>query len=407
MSEPARIGLLGRGTVGAAFAELVGSSAAEVEAAARRRPEIAGVLTTSEGDFEQILEASEIVVELIGGTDPAREYVLRALRAKRHVVTANKQLVAQYGEELFEAARAAGVQLRFEAAVAGVVPVIRVIQESLAATPITKVFGIVNGTTNFILSEMAATGADYADVLARAQELGYAEADPSDDVGGADAAAKMAILARLAFHTSVELGDVSYSGITHVRPDDLAYAKEFGLSLKLLGVAELRDGGISVRVFPCFLHRGHPLAPVEGPFNAVMVEAPTITEITMSGPGAGGVETASAVLGDVVSILAGDAPVHQVRRNLEVVTDVSSAFYLHLEVADRPGVLARIADVLGRNEISVQSVVQRGMGDDARLVMVLHECLESRFDAAAAEIATLDFLRSAPRAIRVIEEEFV
>jgi homoserine dehydrogenase len=407
MPEPARIGLLGRGTVGGAFADLVASSAAEVEAVAGRRPEIAGVLTSSEGDFEQILEASEIVVELIGGTDPAREYVLRALRAERHVVTANKQLVAQYGEELFDAARAAGVQLRFEAAVAGVVPVIRVIQESLAATPITKVFGIVNGTTNFILSEMAATGAEYADVLARAQELGYAEADPSDDVGGADAAAKMAILARLAFHTSVALSDVTYAGITHVRPDDLAYAKEFGLSLKLLGVAELRDGGISVRVFPCFLHRGHPLAPVEGPFNAVMVEAPTITEITMSGPGAGGVETASAVLGDVVSILSGDAPVHQVRRSLEVVTDVSSAFYLHLEVADRPGVLARIADVLGRNEISVQSVVQRGMGDDARLVMVLHECLESRFDKAAAEIATLDFLRSPPRAIRVIEEEFV
>ena len=407
MPEPARIGLLGRGTVGGAFADLVASSAAEVEAVAGRRPEIAGVLTSSEGDFEQILEASEIVVELIGGTDPAREYVLRALRAERHVVTANKQLVAQYGEELFDAARAAGVQLRFEAAVAGVVPVIRVIQESLAATPITKVFGIVNGTTNFILSEMAATGAEYADVLARAQELGYAEADPSDDVGGADAAAKMAILARLAFHTSVELSDVTYAGITHVRPDDLAYAKEFGLSLKLLGVAELRDGGISVRVFPCFLHRGHPLAPVEGPFNAVMVEAPTITEITMSGPGAGGVETASAVLGDVVSILSGDAPVHQVRRSLEVVSDVSSAFYLHLEVADRPGVLARIADVLGRNEISVQSVVQRGMGDDARLVMVLHECLESRFDKAAAEIATLDFLRSPPRAIRVIEEEFV
>jgi homoserine dehydrogenase len=407
MPEPARIGLLGRGTVGGAFSELVADRAAAIAAAAGRRPEIAGVLRRSEGDFDQILEASEIVVELMGGTDPARDYVLRALRARRHVVTANKQLVAQHGDELFDAAREAGVQLRFEAAVAGVVPVIRVIQESLAGTEITKVFGIVNGTTNFILTEMASTGAAYDDALGRAQELGYAEADPSDDVGGADAAAKMAILARLAFHTPVRLEDVRYEGITEIRPDDLAYARELGLSLKLLGVAERRDGGVSVRVFPCFLYRGHPLAPVEGPFNAVMVEAPAITEITMSGPGAGGRETATAVLGDVVSIISGRAPVHEPRERLEVVGEVSSSFYLHLEVADRPGVLARIADVLGRNEISVRSVVQRGLGDDARLVMVMHECPEARFYAALEEIATLEFVRAAPRAIRVIEEEFV
>ena len=402
--DVARIGVLGRGTVGAAFADLVEGSADEVEAAAGRRPQIAGVLSRSQGEFDSILERSEIVVELIGGTEPAREYVLRALSAGRHVVTANKQLVAQHGEELFAAAREAGVQLRFEAAVAGVVPVIRVIQESLPATPITKVFGIVNGTTNFILSEMASTGAAYADVLARAQELGYAEADPTADVGGADAAAKMAILARLAFHTPVELSQVTFEGIAEVQPDDLAYAKEFGLSLKLLGVAELRGQGLSVRVFPCFLGAGHPLAPVEGPFNAVMVEAPTINEVTLSGPGAGGVETATAVLGDVVSILAGHAPVHQVRRTLPMVTDVSSAFYLHLEVADRPGVLARIADVLGRNSISVHSVVQRGLGDEARLVMVLHEAPERAFYVALDEIATLDFLRAAPRAIRVLED---
>lgn len=405
MSEPARIGLLGRGTVGGAFADLISADGATIAAAAGRPVEIAGVLTRSQGDFEEILEHSEIVVELIGGIDPAREHVLAALRSGRHVVTANKQLVAQHGEELFEAARAAGVQLRFEAAVAGVVPVIRVIQESLAATEITRVFGIVNGTTNFILSEMANTGASYADALSRAQELGYAEADPSADVGGADAAAKMAILARLAFHTPVELAEVTYEGITEIRPDDLAYAKELGLSLKLLGVAELREGGLSVRVFPCFLHNGHPLAPVEGPFNAVMVEALAINEITLSGPGAGGAETATAVLGDVVSILAGEAPVHQLRRRLPIVTDVSSSFYLYLEVADRPGVLARVADVLGRNEISVESVVQRGLGDDARLVMVMHECAERRFYAALDEIATLDFIRAPPRAIRVIEAE--
>jgi homoserine dehydrogenase len=407
MSDPVRIGLLGRGTVGGAFHDLVQERAAAVEATAGRRPKIVGVLRRSGGDFEQILERSDVVVELIGGIEPARDYVLRALRAGRHVVTANKQLVAQFGDELFEVAREADVQLRFEAAVAGVVPVIRVIQESLAATEITKVFGIVNGTTNFILSEMASTGAEYADALRRAQELGYAEADPTDDVEGADAAAKMAILARLAFGTQVGLADVAYQGITEIQPEDISYAKELGLSLKLLGVAERRDGGISVRVFPCFLYSGHPLAPVEGPFNAVMVEAPAITEITMSGPGAGGMETASAVLGDVVSIISGKTPVHAAHERLEIVRDIPSAFYLHLEVADRPGVLARIADVLGRNQVSVRSVVQRGLGNDARLVMVMHEGAESRFFAALAEIATLEFLRAAPRAIRVIEEEFV
>jgi homoserine dehydrogenase len=407
LTESVRIGLLGRGTVGGAFERLLAERADEIASMAGRRPELTGILRRSEGDFEQILADSEILIELIGGTDPARDYVLRALQAGKHVVSANKQLIAQHGDELFEAAREAGVQLRFEAAVAGVVPVIRVIQESLAATEITKVFGIVNGTTNFILSEMASTGASYEEVLARAQGLGYAEADPTEDVNGADAAAKMAILARLAFHAPISLGDVSYEGIEAIQPDDLAYAKELGLSLKLLGVAERLDGALSVRVFPCFLYRGHPLAPVEGPFNAVMVEAPTITEITMSGPGAGGTETATAVLGDVVSIVSGRAPVHAVRANLEIVSDISSSFYLHLEVADRHGVLAQIADVLGRNEVSVRSVVQRGHGNDARLVMVMHEGPEAKFQAALDEIAPLDFLRAAPRAIRVIEEEFL
>ena len=323
-----RIGLLGSGTVGGAFAELLAERADAVEAACGRRPEISGVLTRGEGDFDEVLARSDLIVELIGGTEPAREHVLAALRAGKPVVTANKQLLARHGDELFDVAREAGVQIRFEAAVAGVIPIVRVIQESFGATEISKVFGIVNGTTNFILSEMAATGAAYEEVLERAKQLGYAEADPTEDVNGADAAAKMAILARLAFHTPITLGDVAYEGIETIKPDDLAYAKELGLSLKLLGVAERRDGGLSVRVFPCFLYGGHPLAPVGGPFNAVMVEAPAITEVTMSGPGAGGTQTASAVLGDVVSILAGDAPVSQPREELTVVTDVSSSFYL-------------------------------------------------------------------------------
>ncbi len=401
-----RIGLLGLGTVGSAFHRLVSERAAAVEAAAGARPEISGVLRRNEGEFESILADADLIVEVMGGIDPARDYVLRALRAGKPVVTANKQLVAQYGDELFEAARSSGVQIRYEAAVAGAVPVIRVVQEGHGVLPIERVSGIVNGTTNFILSEMAGTGASYEEVLARAQELGYAEADPTDDVSGADAAAKMAILARLAFDTPVSLEQVAYEGITGIRPDDLAYAKELGLSLKLLGVAEKHGSAISVRVFPCFLYRGHPLAPVEGPFNAVTLEGPTISEITISGPGAGGVETASAVLADVSSILSGEAPVHFADRRLEVLDDLESSFYLHLEVADEPGVLARIADVIGRNGISVKSVVQRGTGREASLVMVTHRAAERDFYAALEQISDLEFLGAAPRVIRVIEKEY-
>jgi homoserine dehydrogenase len=406
VSDPVRIGLLGRGTVGDAFHDLLVQRADAIAAAAGRRPEIAGVLRRSEGDFDAILEDSEIVVELIGGIDPARDYVLRALAAGRHVVTANKQLIAQFGDELFEAARESGVQLRFEAAVAGVVPVIRVIQESLAATEITKVFGIVNGTTNFILTEMANTGASYAEALRRAQELGYAEADPSDDVGGGDAAAKMAILARLAFGAPVALADVSYAGITEIQPDDIAYAKELGLSLKLIGSAERTGGGVAVHVYPAFLYADHPLASVNGAFNAVTIESPAITEITLSGPGAGGIQTASAVLGDVISAMIPPPSLVPPASDVPLVTDTEFSFYLHLEVADRPGVLARVAEILGMQGVSIKSVVQKGLGDEARLVMVMHPVLESKFRAAVQLLAGLDFVREPPRVIRVIEETF-
>jgi homoserine dehydrogenase len=395
--KPVRIGLLGRGNVGAAFAELIDARAEAVLAATGRRPQLAGVLTRSEGNFDEILAGSDLIVELMGGTEPAREHVIAAMRAGRPVVTANKQLLAQHGDELFRVARESGVQLRFEAAVAAVIPVVRTIQEGFATSDIERVYGIVNGTTNFILSEMAASGAGYAETLARAQELGYAEADPTDDVSGADAAAKMAILARLAFHTPVTLAEVSYEGIEAITPDDLAFAKELGLSLKLLGVAERRGEAISVRVFPAFLYSAHPLAPIEGAFNAVMIQGPAFNEVTLSGPGAGGLQTASAVLGDVVSIL-------ETRAELPILADVPSSFYLHLEVADRPGVLATIATVLGDNGVSVKSVVQRGIGEDASLVMVLHECLESRFARALEALDELGELRGPARSIHVIEE---
>ena len=400
------IGLLGHGTVGAAFETLLGERAGHVTELTGRSPVIAGVLTRSRGDFEQILQDSELIVELIGGIEPARDYVMRALGAGRSVVTANKQLLSQHGEELFALARENGVQLRFEASVAGVVPVVRVLAESLAAAHVERIHGIVNGTTNFILSEMA-TGLSYAEALAEAQRLGYAEADPSEDVDGKDAAAKMAILARLAFGTPVHLDQVPYEGITQLQSDDMAYARELGLGLKLVGTAERREGGLSVRVHPAFLYAGHPLASVSGPFNAVTVEAPAITEITMSGPGAGGPQTASAVLGDVISVMFPPATPAPPQEPLEIITDVASAFYLHMEVADDPGVLGQIAAELGKQGASIKSVVQRGLGEHARLTMVIHPLLESRLFAALERISQLEPLRSPPRAIRVIEEEFV
>jgi homoserine dehydrogenase len=406
MSEPFRVGLLGHGTVGAAFATLLEERAGAVEAETGQRPELSGILTRSRGEFEDILERSDLIVELMGGIEPTRDFVLRALESGRHVVTANKQLLSQYGEEIFDAARRGGVQLRFEGSVAGVVPAIRVMGESLAAAHIDRVHGIVNGTTNYILTQMTLTGATYEEALAEAQEMGYAEADPTEDVTGKDAAAKMTILARLAFNAAVRLDDVGYEGIERITPDDIGYAKDLGLSLKLLGSAQRIDGGVAVHVYPAFLYADHPLASVNGAFNAVTVESPAITEITLSGPGAGGVQTASAVLGDVVSAMIPPPSLPAPAVEQPIVTDVEFSFYLHLEVDDRPGVLAQVAEILGMQGVSIKSVVQKGLGQEARLVMVMHPVLESKFRAAVELIARLDFVRESPRVIRVIEETF-
>ena len=405
-TTPFGIGVLGAGTVGGAFAELLPERAEAIVNLTGLRPEITGVLTRSRGDFDDIVERSQLIVELIGGLEPARDYVLRAMRAGRHVVTANKQLLAVHGEELWATAREHGVQLRFEGAVAGVVPVIRVIQESLAGSHVERVSGIVNGTTNYILTEMAAKGVSYAEALADAQRLGYAEADPSDDVNGKDAAAKMAILARLAFDTPVSLDDVPYEGIEDITAEDMQFARDLRLGLKLIGTAERVDGGLSVMVYPAFLFAGHPLAAVSGSYNAVTIESPAITEITLSGPGAGGSQTASAVLGDVISAMIPPPFNPPPAEPVVLVTDRESSFYLHLEVADHPGVLAQVAEILGLQGASIQSVVQRGLGADARLAMVMHPVLESRFRAAVELIGRLDFVRSPPRVIRVIGETF-
>jgi homoserine dehydrogenase len=404
---PFRIGLLGHGTVGAAFERLLGERASAVAQLTGSSPEIVGVLTRSRGDFDELLERSELIVELIGGIDPAHDYVRRALDAGRHVVTANKQLLSRHGEELWSLARERGVLLGFEAAVAGVIPVVRVLRESLAAAHVQRIHGIVNGTTNFILTEMTRRGWDYEQALAEAQRLGFAEADPTDDVSGADAAAKMAILARLAFGVPVHIDDVRCEGITAITSDDIAYAREFDLSLKLIGTAERLPEGISVRVHPAFLYGSHPLASVHGAFNAVTVESESITEITMSGPGAGGSQTASAVLGDVVAAIGGAQTLAAALEPLPIVEDVASAFYLHLEVDDRPGVLAQVAQLLGDAGASIKSVVQQGLGERAQLMMVTHPLAHSRLAVALEAIERLEHVRSAPRAISVINEEFV
>jgi homoserine dehydrogenase len=404
-----RVGLLGHGTVGSAFAELLSARATRIEQITGLRPELSGIITRSRGgSFDELLEGSDLIVELMGGLEPARTWLLQAMRAGRHVVTANKQLLSHYGEELWDVAREHGVQLRFEGAVAGVVPVIRVLQESLAGAEVDRVSGIVNGTTNFILTEMARTGADFATALAQAQRLGYAEADPSDDVNGRDAAAKMAIIARLAFETPVHIDQVQCEGIEEITPDDLQYAHDLSLALKLIGIAErVAPDAISVRVHPAFLYPGHPLASINGPFNAITVESEAITEITMSGPGAGGPQTASAVLGDIISAMIPPASVPPTAASLRVVSDITSSFYMSLEVADEPGVLSAVAKILGDHGVSVKSVLQKGLNDQARLVMVVHPVPEDRFYAALAAVGDLDSVRARPRAIRVVEEEFI
>jgi len=402
-----RIGLLGRGTVGGAFVGELDDLSGSIARDLNLKLDLSGVLRRSEGDFEEILEDSDVIVELMGGRMPTREYVEKALRAGKHVVTANKQLVAHHGEELARIASKQDVHFRYEAAIAGTVPIIPVLKGHLLVTHIDRVMGIVNGTTNFVLEQMASEGLTFQDALSRAQELGFAEPDPSEDINGEDAAAKMAILSRLAFGSSVSFDDVSCEGIENIDPDDLGYAKEFGLALKLLGMAERRGKSLSVRVFPCFVSNKHPLASVHGPFNAVSIDAPAVQQITMSGPGAGARATASIVLNDVVAIAVGGPQPDYVGAAEDLEIDnrgQRSCFYIHMIVADQPGVLSKVASHLAKHDISIESAVQRGLGDQARLILVTHECDEQAFWEALLDITKLGVTRSDPRAIRVREQ---
>jgi homoserine dehydrogenase len=371
-----------------------------------------GVLTT---DPRAILDDPEIgvVAEVMGGIEPARTHVLGLLAAGKPVVTANKQLVAQHGAELFAAAAAAGVQLRFEASVCAAIPVVKVLREALVVSHVHRVLGIVNGTTNFILTEMEG-GATFAEALAEAQRLGYAEADPTDDVSGADAAAKMAILATVAFGSRVTLADVDVRGVEDVTPLHVAAARELEMVVRLVGAATLVDDRLDVRVRPAFVDRRHPLAAVAGAFNAVMLQGDAIREITLEGPGAGGIETASAVVADMVSVIGTSANGFLQNdacwRELERLPagDVRSPYYVHLEVDDRPGVLADVARRLAAHDVSVARLIQApGEGGGAVLHIVVHEAPQSAVDGALAEIAELPDVHARPFLVPVVSDRGV
>jgi homoserine dehydrogenase len=411
--------LLGGGTVGSQVARLLRETGNDLAARAGAPLRLTGVGVRDTGKPREGIDASlvtddlmglassgaDIVVEVLGGIEPARTLILAAIAAGSSVVTANKALLAEDGATLHAAAEAAGVDLYYEASVAGAIPLLRPLRESLAGDKVRRVLGIVNGTTNFILSKMDEQGADYSDVLAEAQELGYAEADPTADVEGYDAAAKAAILAGLAFHTRVRLEDVHREGITGVSAQDVAAARDMGFVIKLLAVAELADDekGLVVRVHPSMVPRTHPLAGVRGAFNAVFVEAEAAGQVMFYGRGAGGAPTASAVLGDVVAVgrhrLSGArGPGESTYAGLEVrpVGDAVTRYYVNLDVADRPGVLATVAQAFADHGVSIQNVRQDGHGDDAGLVVRTHTARDA--DLAA----TIDRLRSTDAVRRVV-----
>lgn len=415
------IGLLGYGTVGSNVFRLLEEQASDISEATGAEFKVKKVLVRDTeipragapreiftDDFDEILEDDEIaiVVELIGGVDPAFDHITSALERGKSVVTANKQLLSQRGAYLFQLASEKNTRIKFEASVAGAIPVVKVLRESMVAADLQNVFGIVNGTTNYILTEMGRTGAKYEDALARAQEWGYAEADPTEDINGKDAAAKMAILATIAFHTPVALDDVACVGIENISSLDIAYAHELGYTIKLLGVARLYDEKINVRVYPALVAMDHPLATVSGAYNAVFLKGSSIDEIMLSGPGAGGMETASAVVSDMVSIVTRpqsplENPVAYRDLTFFPDDDVVSTFYLRLEVTDEPGVLASIARVFGDHGVSVESVIQKGRGAHAELVMVFHPVKEASFRLSLNEISKLPVVKGTPWPIRV------
>jgi homoserine dehydrogenase len=370
-----------------------------------------GVLTDRPEDLIED-PAIDLLVEVMGGTDPAGDLVLGALRAGKPVVTANKELIAERGHELIEAAESKGIPLLFEAAVGGGVPIIRPLTETLAAEQVQRMLGIVNGTTNYILTRMTERGDSFEAALQEAQELGFAEPDPTADVTGADAAAKAAILASLAFGTWVGTGRVFYEGIEGLDPADITFAADLGYVVKLLAIAERRPDGVSARVYPALIPSAHPLSAIRGATNAIFISGPSVGELLFAGPGAGGEPTATAVLGDVIDaareLLSGSQAAPSIRFSAAEVLDfaeVATKWYLRLEVIDRPGVLARIAAAFGDHQVSIKSVWQEGRGDRATLLMVTHEAPEERQRRAVAALRDLDVVAEVAAVLRVESED--
>ncbi len=424
-SSVVRLGLLGCGNVGSSLAQMIASNGDAIAERAGVRLEITQIAVRDVAkdrglpansasitdDPSSVVAASDVdlVVEVMGGIEPARTLILAALAAGKPVVTANKALLAAAGAELFAAAEAGGVDLLFEASVCGGIPLMRPLRESLAGDRILRVTGIVNGTTNYILTRMTEAGQSFADALAEAQALGFAEADPTADVEAHDAAAKAAIIASIAFGAEVTDSDVYREGITSITAADIEAARELGYVVKLLAVAEERDGKVGARVHPAMVPVQHPLASVREAFNAVFIEGEATGEVMLYGRGAGGFPTASAVLGDVIDAAKNLASGGRgatigklVRREMLPMEGVVSQYYLEVEAADRPGVLAVVADVFGRHEVSIESMQQRGIGEDARLIFVTHSARESDLRSTVEELRETDAVHRVGSVLRVL-----
>jgi homoserine dehydrogenase len=426
--EPLKVALLGCGVVGSEVVRLLGEQAndlaarigAPIELAgvavrrpARKRPvDIAPSLLTTDVMELATRPDVDIVVEVIGGIEPARSLLIAAMKTGKAVVTANKALLADDGATIHGAARAHGADLYYEASVAGAIPLLRPLRESLAGDHVHQVLGIVNGTTNYILDRMDSGNTGFADALEEAQALGYAEADPTADVEGFDAAAKAAILAGLAFHTPVTAADVYREGITEVTAADIASARALGCVVKLLAICERDADGVSVRVHPAMIPREHPLAGVREAYNAVFVEAESAGRLMFYGAGAGGAPTASAVLGDIVAVarnrIAGtrgpDATTYA-GLPIKPIGDALTRYHVALDVADRPGVLARIAEAFARHEVSIQAVRQDGHGDDAQLVIVTYQARDAALAGCVHDLRAMDVVRAVASVMRVEGEE--
>ena len=419
--------MLGAGNVGAALIELISEHGDDIEARTGLRLRVGRVAVRSiskdrgiELDPAIVTTDSsavvsdpdvDVVVELMGGIEPARELIVEALEAGKPVITANKELLANVGSDLADVADAAGVDLLYEAAVAGGIPFIRPLRESLVGEPISRIMGIVNGTTNYILSQMDSEGVSYGDALADAQSLGYAERDPTADVEGYDAAAKAAIIASIAFGVRVVAGDVAGEGISAVSAADISFARRLGYTIKLLAICErFDDGSVAARVHPAMVPIDHPLAGVRDSYNAVFVEGEVVGNLMFYGRGAGGGPTASAVLGDVIDAASNlsrgaHASVgHLAKATLRNVDDLASPYYVNVEVRDRPGVLASVASVFGDHGVSIRSMEQEGLGGDARIVFITHRATERDVQACLSDLRSLDDVDRVASVLRVIAE---